>query len=335
MFFSNKLKNAQSSVLEAILKGTSSRMMAVDNDLNIIYINEAVKEFLLEVEADIKKKLPNFNVATLVGANIDIFHKNPQHQRGMLAKLDRPYLTSISISNKVFNLRAFPLFDGKNTRIGTAVEWLDPSVMDNSGQVAAMNRSQAVIEFNLDGTIITANENFLSVVGYTLDEIRGKHHSMFVDSDYRGSQDYKEFWNALNNGEYQSGQYKRIGKGEKEVWLEAIYNPILDMRGKPFKVVKFATDSNRKVQLMKLADDFETNIKSLVNVVTSSAGQMESSAQTLAAGAEETNQQSSVVAAATEELSTSVSEISRQLTEAMTVVQKAVGEAEKSEQIVA
>jgi len=335
MFFSNKTNNVQFSVLEAILKGTSSRMMAVDNDLNIIYINEAVKEFLLEVEADIKKQLPNFNVATLVGANIDIFHKNPQHQRGMLAKLDRPYLTSISISNKVFNLRAFPLFDGKNTRIGTAVEWLDPSVMDNSGQVAAMNRSQAVIEFNLDGTIITANENFLSVVGYTLDEIRGKHHSMFVDSDYRGSQDYKEFWNALNNGEYQSGQYKRIGKGEKEVWLEAIYNPILDMRGKPFKVVKFATDSNRKVQLLKLADDFETNIKSLVNVVTSSAGQMESSAQTLAAGAEETNQQSSVVAAATEELSTSVSEISRQLTEAMTVVQKAVGEAEKSEQIVA
>lgn len=166
MLFSNKLNNAQSSVLEAILKGTSSRMMAVDNDLNIIYINEAVKEFLLEVEADIKKQLPNFNVATLVGANIDIFHKNPPHQRGMLAKLDKPYLTSISISGKVFNLRAFPLFDGKNTRIGSAVEWLDPSVMDNAGQVAAMNRSQAVIEFNLDGTIITANDNFLSVLGY-------------------------------------------------------------------------------------------------------------------------------------------------------------------------
>lgn len=336
MIFSNKLKNAQSSVLEAILKGTSSRMMAVDNDLNIIYINEAVKEFLLEVEADIKKQLPNFNVATLVGANIDIFHKNPQHQRGMLAKLDKPYLTSISISGKVFNLRAFPLFDGKNTRIGSAVEWLDPSVMDNAGQVAAMNRSQAVIEFNLDGTIITANDNFLSVLGYTLDEIKGKHHSMFVEPDYKDSQDYKDFWKTLNNGEFKAAQYKRIGKGGKEVWIEASYNPILDMNGRPFKVVKFATDlSGRKAENRKLADDFERDVKSLVSTVASSAGQMESSAQTLAATAEETNQQSSVVAAATEELSTSVSEISRQLTEAMTVVQKAVGEAEKSEQIVA
>lgn len=336
MIFSNKSKVAQSSVLEAILKGTSSRMMAVDNDLNIIYINEAVKEFLLEVEADIKKQLPNFNVATLVGANIDIFHKNPQHQRGMLAKLDKPYLTSISISGKVFNLRAFPLFDGKNTRIGSAVEWLDPSVMDNAGRVAAMNRSQAVIEFNLDGTIITANENFLSVLGYTLDEIKGKHHSMFVEPEYKESQDYKEFWSELSKGKFKAAQYKRIGKGGKEVWIEASYNPILDMNGRPFKVVKFATDlSGRKAENRKLADDFERDVKSLVNVVASSAGQMQSSAQTLAAAAEETNQQSSVVAAATEELSTSVSEISRQLTEAMTVVQKAVHEAEKTDEIVA
>ncbi len=336
MFFSNKSKSAQSSVLEAILKGTSSRMMAVDNDLNIIYINEAVKEFLLEVESDIKKQLPNFSVATLIGANIDIFHKEPQHQRGMLAKLDKPYLTSISISGKVFNLRAFPLFDSKNTRIGSAVEWLDPSIMDNAGQVAAINRSQAAIEFNLDGTIITANENFLSVLGYTLDEIQGKHHSMFVEPDYKESQDYKEFWSALNNGEFRTAQYKRIGKGGKEVWIEASYNPILDMNGKPFKVVKFATDlSGRKAENRKLADDFERDVKSLVSVVASSAGQMQSSAQTLAAAAEETNQQSSVVAAATEELSTSVSEISRQLTEAMTVVQKAVEEAEKTDEIVA
>ena len=336
MLFSKKFESAQPSILEAILRGTSSRMMAVDNDLNIIYINEAVKEFLSEVEGDIKKQLPNFSVAALIGANIDIFHKSPIHQRTMLAKLDKPYLTSISISGKVFNLRAFPLFNNKNARIGSAVEWLDPSVMDNAGQVAAINRSQAVIEFSLDGTILTANDIFLSVLGYTVDEIKGKHHSMFVEPDYKESQDYKEFWKSINNGEFRAAQYKRLGKGGKEVWIEASYNPILDMNGKPFKVVKFATDlSARKAENRKLADDFERDVKSLVNVVASSAGQMESSAQTLAAAAEETNQQSSVVAAATEELSTSVSEISRQLVEAMTVVQKAVEEAEKSDAIVA
>ena len=335
MFFSSKQKITLPSVMEAILQGTSSRMMAVDNDLNIIYINEAVKEFLLEVESDIKKQLPAFSVAGLLGANIDIFHKNPIHQRTMLAKLDKPYLTSIVVSEKVFNLRAFPLFNEKNVRIGSAVEWLDPSVMDNAGQVAAINRSQAVIEFNLDGTIITANKNFLSVMGYELNEIKGKHHSIFVEPDYKASQDYKDFWAALNNGEFKASQYKRVGKGGKEVWIDASYNPVFDMRGKPFKVVKFAVDSTSKKAVVKLADEFESNVKSLVNVVASSAGQMESSSQTLAAAAEETNQQSSVVAAATEELSTSVAEIARQLAEAMKVVQKAVGEAERSEQIVA
>lgn len=207
---------------------------------------------------------------------------------------------------------------------------------DLLSKINALERSQAVIEFNLDGTIITANENFLAVLGYTLHEIQGQHHSMFAEPEYKVSQDYKDFWAALKRGEYQAGQYKRLGKGGKEVWIEASYNPIFDMNGKPFKVVKFATDlSGRKAENRKLADDFERDVKSLVSVVASSAGQMESSAQTLAAAAEETNQQSSVVAAATEELSTSVSEISRQLTEAMTVVQKAVQEAEKSEKIVA
>lgn len=336
MFFSSNSKPAQSSVLEAIMRGTSSRVMAVDNDLNIVYINDAVREFLLEVESDIKKQLPRFSVAELVGANIDIFHKNPQHQRGMLAKLEKPYLTSISVSGKIFNLRAFPMFDSKNVRIGSAVEWLDPVIMDNARQVAAINRSQAVIEFNLDGTIITANDNFLSVIGYTLDEIKGKHHSMFVEQDYKASQEYKDFWAALNNGDFKAAQYKRLGKGGKEIWIEASYNPILDMNGRPFKVVKFATDlSGRKAENRKLADDFERDVKSLVSIVSASAGQMEGSAQSLATVAEQTNQQSSVVAAATEELSTSVSEIARQLAGAMTVVNRAVGEAEKSEAIVA
>jgi methyl-accepting chemotaxis protein len=113
---------------------------------------------------------------------------------------------------------------------------------DYTGQVAAINKAQAVIEFNLDGTIVTANDNFLKTLGYSLDEIKGKHHSMFVDEDYRRSVDYKEFWAKLNRGEYVADEFKRIGKGGKEVWIQASYNPILDLNGKPFKVVKYATD---------------------------------------------------------------------------------------------
>src|SRR5208282_5555384 len=117
---------------------------------------------------------------------------------------------------------------------------------DYSGQIAAIGKAQAVIEFHMDGTIVTANDNFLKTLGYTLEEIKGKHHSMFVDEAYRQSADYREFWARLNRGEYVADEFKRIGKGGKEVWIQASYNPILDLNGKPFKVVKYATDTTQQ-----------------------------------------------------------------------------------------
>ena len=124
--------------------------------------------------------------------------------------------------------------------------------MEDAGKIAAIGRAQAVIEFNLDGAIITANENFLGALGYSLAEIAGKHHSMFVAPSERESRDYREFWAALNRGEFRSGEYKRFGKGGKEVWILASYNPILDDTGKPFKVVKFASDVT--AEKLKAAD---------------------------------------------------------------------------------
>ena len=118
---------------------------------------------------------------------------------------------------------------------------------DLAGQLAAIDKAQAVIEFNMDGTIITANANFLGALGYSLAEIKGKHHSMFVEPGERDGAGYREFWAALNRGEYQAAEYKRIGKGGKEVYIQASYNPILDLNGKPFKVVKYATDVTRQV----------------------------------------------------------------------------------------
>jgi methyl-accepting chemotaxis protein len=113
---------------------------------------------------------------------------------------------------------------------------------DFEGQLAAINKAQAVIEFTLEGKILHANENFLKTLGYSLDEIKGQHHSMFVESSYRQSPEYRLFWEKLGRGEFDAAQYKRIGKGGKEVWIQASYNPIMDASGKPFKVVKFASD---------------------------------------------------------------------------------------------
>ena len=125
--------------------------------------------------------------------------------------------------------------------------------MEDAGKIAAISRAQAVIEFNMDGTIVAANENFLRAMGYTLGEIQGKHHSMFVVPEDRGSAAYREFWARLNRGEFQAAEYKRLGKGDKEIWILATYNPILDEAGKPFKVVKFATDVTE--QKLKAADN--------------------------------------------------------------------------------
>ena len=134
---------------------------------------------------------------------------------------------------------------------------------DFAGQLSAIGKSQAVIEFTLDGTILSANANFLAAMGYALEEIRGKHHSLFVESATRDSAAYREFWAALNRGEYQAGEFKRIGKGGKEVWIQASYNPILDMNGKPFKIVKFATDvTAQKLQSADIAGQLQAIGKS-------------------------------------------------------------------------
>lgn len=153
---------------------------------------------------------------------------------------------------------------------------------DFAGQISAIGKSQAVIEFRMDGTIVSANDNFLNALGYTLDEIKGRHHSMFVDSAYRQSADYREFWAKLSRGEYQAGEFMRIGKGGREVWIQASYNPILDLNGKPFKVVKYASDVTEQVK-MKLevaqmaerekaaAEDLKRKVDSILDVVSAAA----------------------------------------------------------------
>jgi methyl-accepting chemotaxis protein len=138
---------------------------------------------------------------------------------------------------------------------------------DTSGQIAAIHKSQGVIEFSLDGTIQTANTNFLDAVGYSLEEVRGKHHSLFVDPVFARTTEYQQFWEKLGRGEYEAGEYRRIGKNGKEVWLQASYNPILDMNGKPFKVVKYAADiTGQKLAAIRLHEAVE-QVRGVVDAV--------------------------------------------------------------------
>ncbi|GAB2584548.1 hypothetical protein Aab01nite_54030 [Paractinoplanes abujensis] len=121
--------------------------------------------------------------------------------------------------------------------------------VEYAGRLAAIDRSQAVIEFDLDGRILTANENFLNTVGYALEEIVGRHHSMFCTDEYAASDEYRDLWARLRNGEFRSGRFHRRGKDGRDVWLQSSYNPILDLSGRPVKVIKYAYDVTEQVRL--------------------------------------------------------------------------------------
>jgi methyl-accepting chemotaxis protein len=151
-----------------------------------------------------------------------------------------------------------PVFDkdGKPLRVvkfATDVTASKLQIAEFEGKVRAIERAQAVIEFELDGTVITANENFLDIFGYSLDEIVGKHHRIFCDPGYAESLEYAQFWQKLGRGEYDADEFKRISKDGAEIWLQASYNPIFDMEGRPLKVVKFASDITVEVQKRSLA----------------------------------------------------------------------------------
>jgi len=176
----------------------------------------------------------------------------------MLESLSATYRATIQVGGRTFDLVATPLKEKDGRRMGTLVEWTDATIrlqnLSFAAQSNAISRAQAVVEFNMDGTIVAANENFLKTFGYSLEEIRGRHHSMFVEPAIRDSAAYREFWAKLNRGDFDMAEYKRIGKGGKEIWILASYNPVLDEKGKPIKVVKFATDvTEHKLKTADLA----------------------------------------------------------------------------------
>jgi methyl-accepting chemotaxis protein len=151
-----------------------------------------------------------------------------------------------------------PVFDkdGEPIRVvkfATDVTAAKLQTAEFQGKVRAIDRAQAVIEFELDGTVITANENFLRIFGYGLDEVVGKHHRIFCDPGYVETPEYASFWQKLGRGEYDADEFKRVSKGGAEVWLQASYNPIFDVEGRPLKIVKFASDITVEVQKRSLA----------------------------------------------------------------------------------
>jgi methyl-accepting chemotaxis protein len=193
---------------------------------------------------------------------------------------------------------------------------------DFQGQIAAIRKSQAVIEFEMDGTIITANDLFLDAMGYTLPEIQGRHHRMFVEPDERESAAYQEFWEKLNRGEYTQGEYKRLGKGGKEVWIQGSYNPILNLNGQPCKVVKYSTDVTKRVELEEAAEKQRIATEELVRELIESAHQFAEGARVIAESSANLSDGAQSQAASVEEMTASAQE----MTSAIQVISERSGD---------
>lgn len=207
--------------------------------------------------------------------------------------------------------------------------------IDAEGKIAAIVRSQAVIEFAMDGTIITANENFLRALGFRLDEIAGRHHSMFVAPEERDSPAYRDLWDGLRRGEFRTGEFRRLGKGGREVWIQASYNPILDWNGRPLKVVKFASDTTAAVvdRLRRgaLQRQVDADLGGITDAISTASLQATEAAET--SRATSTNVRD--MASGAEAMARSIGDITRQVAEASSISAEAVQQGARTNEIVA
>lgn len=207
------------------------------------------------------------------------------------------------------------------------------SADDAAGQLLAIDKSQAVITFLPDGTIEQANANFLAVTGYSVSEIVGQHHRMFMDPSESGTAEYKQFWSYLAAGNYQQGEYRRLAKGGREIFIAATYNPIRDRAGRVVKVVKFASDVTSSVLARRQRAKIQDTIDEDLSVIDDAVGSIAGDARQAAVVAGNVSATVQTLAAGAEELSASVSEISRQLASAVEITTGAVREANSTSEV--
>lgn len=448
----------------AMAEYATQAMLLVQLDGTVSYLNRRGHELFQQLEEQL-----DISPEDLVGGNLKRLYRKVKGLEQAASRLRTPTKLRASVGEEWIDIDFVPLNDDHDVSVGMLQVWQlvteqarnDDAKFDLSARLEAINNAQAVIEFEMDGMIVDANEKFLNLLGYRLDEIRGKHHGMFTTEEYRHSPEYKEFWAKLNRGESIVSEFQRFGKNGKEVWIQGAYYSILNTAGRPFKVVKYATDitaematrneairiknmmdnipinvmmANRDFEIVyinpaslrtlktieellpvpvdqilgqkidifhknpehqrkmlgdirnlphrariklgeetldllvsaildkdkkfigpmitwsvatqqvKMADDFERDVKSVVQIVTAAATEMQASSKNVAASAEETARQSQVVAAASEEatrnvetvssaaeeLSSSIAEIARHVQDASRMTAQAVNQANQT-----
>jgi methyl-accepting chemotaxis protein len=235
-----------------------------------------------------------------------------------------------------------PIFDAngkvfKVVKFASDITKAKLSALEFEAKMNAISKAQAIIEFNLDGTVITANDNFLKTLGYDMAEIRGKHHRLFCDPEYANSSEYRSFWEKLNRGEFDSGEYRRVGRGGKSIWINASYNPIMDANGKPYKVVKFASDITEVKNMIQSIAETASSLAAASTELTATATQMSATSsktstesRSAAAAAEQVSTGVQTVATNMEEMVASIKEIARSTNESSQMSKLTLAKAQES-----
>jgi len=254
--FSRAIKGVQESLIAAEATQIESRfkgaafasadtpMFVVDADFVVTYTNNASDRLFTEMAEALKSEVPTFDPSKVIGNKLSVFQDKISKEKERLSDAAKlPFNRDIVFGDARIGVQVAGIFDEDGAHIGNVISWNDVTRQrTNSSMLAAADTSQAIIEFTLDGMIVNANQNFLNAVEYTLDEIKGKHHSIFVDREYAQSAEYKEFWRNLGSGGTLNGEFKRVKKSGEDLWILANYCAALDDNGDPFKVIKFATD---------------------------------------------------------------------------------------------
>jgi methyl-accepting chemotaxis protein len=342
-----KPENAFETIDEAlmIVENVPDNVMYCDRSLVIRYMNRKSQETLKSLE-----KLLPVPAERVLGSNIDVFHRNVAHQRRILGD-DRnlPLKSKISLGPELLELNVHAIYNQSREYIGAMVSWsviteklkLEQEVQNQKLLVAALGKAQATIEFGLDGTITMANDNFLRAMGYTLEEIKGKQHSMFCDPTYAESAVYREFWAKLNRGEFQSGEYMRLTKDRKQIWIQATYNPVYDSSGKVVKVVELAADVTARkeaaLELTRALEETAGQLAAAAEELTATANQLSQNSEltlgesnTAAAATEEVSKGVQAVATNTEEMVASIKEIARNSSEAANISKETMSKAQST-----
>jgi len=333
--------------LRAAFGSLQANVFIADPKMMIVYANERALETLRGLAGEVRKAF-GVEVSDIVGDSIHRFHQDSRNVERILRNpAALPHQAEFTFGAVTLQAKINGIFSPKREILGYIVCWEDVTYrlkleLDSAGQIAAISKVQAVIEFQLDGTIITANDIFLDLMGYSLEELKSRHHSIFVEASYAAGSEYRQFWADLSSGRPQTGRFRRLGKGGKEVWIQGSYFPILDSRGKPFKVVKYATD----VSTIKRV---ESSLEQSAQALAGSSRELSAVSQQMASNAEETATQANVVSAAaeqvsknvatvataTEEMGASIKEIAKSANEAAKVATTAVKVADKTNATVA